>query len=695
MLAIRNRTHRSSSTAHDRHRTQQRARSRTARAALGARRLGRTWAVALVALTAAAVAIPASAAAVPVHGATYYVSTHGNDRANGRSMHHAFASIQKCADVMVAGDTCVIGSGTYHETVTPKASGTSLAPITYTAARGAKVTVSGADTVRGWRRVTASDVNTLSAVDPYVVGSAFSQAVDDGDVYSVAIDLGDDVSPVQVFTDGAMDVEAQWPYPGTDPVRPTTVERAAAGSTGATLVDPALTQPAGYWDGARVLTSYWYATETGTVVGSSTGSLTLDVAPACVHTIEPNQTRYSLAGQIAELSHSGEWYYDATAKRLYLDSQDSPMRHHIEAKQRQLGFDLTASSYTTVKNVHLFGTSMTTGDDSRDVTLDSIDGTYLSQYTDITQGATNCGTTVNRGITDTGIVVKGIGNTVKNSTLSLSAGNGIALLGYGNTATNNVISDVDYAGTYAAGIAVQGFGQTVTHNTISKVGRSGINLQWTLPYGATAGTADRIAYNDISEYGNLSLDTAAVYTCCGASMAGTSIDHNLLHDATPAIGTSETFAMAGVYADNGQSDLTIANNVGWNNPTQTVMLNGLGSGSLNNSVYNNTGGVYMMYVKGAGESTGTVVENNIGALVGTTDATDGGMVLTNNMGSDVDPLFTDPAKNDYTLQAGSPARNAAIPIAGITDGSTDPVPSLGAYQYGARKWAAGATRSRR
>ena len=79
-------------------------------------------------------------------------------------------------------------------------------------------------------------------------------------------------------------------------------------------------------------------------------------------------------------------------------------------------------------------------------------------------------------------------------------------------------------------------------------------------------------------------------------------------------------------------------------------------------------------------------------MVGTTDATNGGMVLTNNMGSDIDPLFTDPAHNDYTLQAGSPARNAAIPLPGINDGSTDPIPSLGAYQYGAPRWTAGAER---
>jgi hypothetical protein len=638
----------------------------------------------------AALVAPAAAVAAPAAGTVYYVSPVGTDHADGRSEHRAFRHIQHCADVMVAGDTCRILTGDYHETVTPAGSGTADAPITYEAAPGAHVTVSGTERVRGWAKATAKTVSTIAEQNPFVTGSAFSQAVADGHIYRTDVDLGDDVSTVQLFTDEQMDVETQWPHPGLDPIHPATIERADAGSADATIVDANLTAAAGYWTGARVLTSYWYATETGTVTDSQVGSVTLDVAPPCVHTIKPDQTRYSLAGQIAELSQPGEWYYDTSSNELYVYSADTPNRHTVEAKRRDFGFDLSNASNTTVRGLSLFATSIQTGDDSTGVVLDGIYGRYLSHYTDITQGATNCGTTVNRGIVDTGLIIKGSGNSVINSRLSLSAGNGIALLGHDNTARNNVIDSVDYMGTYAAGIAVQGYGQTVEHNTISNVGRSGINLQWTVPAGGTP-SADSIAYNDISQYGNLSLDTAAIYTCCGADMMGTSIDHNLLHDATPAAGTTEKFAMAGVYADNGQSNLIIANNVGWNNPTQVVMLNGLGSGSHNNRVYNNTGGLYMMYVKGPDESTGTVMENNIGPIVGSTDATEGGMVLTNNMDSSTDPLFTDAAHHDYTLTAASPARNAAIPIPGITDGSTDPVPSLGAYQYGAPVWTAGAT----
>ncbi|MFI0901351.1 right-handed parallel beta-helix repeat-containing protein [Streptomyces sp. NPDC020983] len=663
-----------------------RSRARTGRGLL-------TAATAAVAVLSVVAAAPPGSAHKYKHRAdvarTFYVSPAGKDAFDGLTTGQPFQHIQKCADVMVAGDTCEIMSGTYPETVVPAHSGSQGLPITYRAAPGAEVTISGASPVTGWSQVTGADVTAIGASDPYAPDSPFSDAVAAGHVWSTGVDLGDDPGTVQVFTDKAMDIEAQWPYPGLDLLDPA-IEHAGPGSADATIADASLTRPAGYWDGARALTGYWYVSATTTVASSAPGSVTLAAAPPCVHKVVPTDTRYSLSGKIGELANPGEWFYDAAAHRLYVYSTDSPALHTVEAKRRQLAFDLTDASYTSVVGLGLFAATITMGPSSTHNTLDTLTGTYLSHYSDITRGATDCGSSVTRGVSDTGIVVNGTYNTVVGSDLSLSAGNGIALAGQNNTATDNIIHDVDYLGTYAAGIAVMGNSQTVMNNTIYRVGRSGINLQWGTTTGLTPGP-DRIAYNDISQYARLSLDTAAVYTCCGADMMGTSVDHNLLHDGTPTPGVT-SFAVAGVYADNGQSDLVIANNVGWNNLQGTVMLNGLGTGSHNNGVYNNTGGMTLFYVKGADQSTGTKIYNNIGRIVGSDGATDGGLVMSANLDPAVDPLFVDAAHHDYRLTEASPARNAAIPLPGVNDGSTDAVPSLGAYQYGAPKWTAGARR---
>ncbi|MFG2218589.1 MULTISPECIES: right-handed parallel beta-helix repeat-containing protein [unclassified Streptomyces] len=644
----------------------------------------------LAVLTVVVAGQPATAHPVKFRtGKTYYVSPSGQDTAGGRSPKAPFRHIQKCADVMVPGDTCLVLSGTYEETVVPARSGTAELPITYRAAPGAKVTVSGASRIGGFDPVTAADVTQIAKSDPFAAKSQFSDAVAAGHIYSTSVDLGADVTTVQVFTDKKMDIEAQWPYPGLDLLDPT-LQYAGEGSADATIADADLTRPAGYWDGARALTGYWYVSATTTVKSSAAGSVTLDAAPPCVHKVVPKETRYALSGKIGELGNPGEWFYDPTAKRLYVYGTDDPDAHTVEAKRRTLGFDLANASHTTIAGIGLFATTIRTGPSSTGVTLDGINGRHLSHYTDITRGATDCGSTVTRGVGDTGIILDGTYNRIVNSDLALSAGNGIALRGQNNTATDNVIHDVDYMGTYAAGIAVQGNSQTVTHNTISRVGRSGINLQWNEVSGLAPGK-DLIAYNDISGYARLSLDVAAIYTCCSAWMMGTSIDHNVLHDPAPAT-TSTTFGISGIYADNGQSDLVIANNVGWGNREGTVMLNGLGTGSHDNSVYNNTGGMTLFYVKEPGQSTGTKIYNNIGTIRGLDGATDGGLVLSNNLPTGVDPLFVDVANHDYRLTAQSPARNQAIPLPGINDGSTDATPSLGAYQYGAPAWTAGARR---
>lgn len=651
-----------------------------------------SWAAAALLASLAMVAVGHPAAAHPVRpqaGTTYYVSPSGRDAAGGKTANSPFRHIQKCADVMVPGDTCLVLSGTYEETVVPARSGSAELPITYRTAPGAEVTVSGASRIGGFDPVTTADVTAIAATDPFAADSEFSDAVADGHIYSTDVDLGPDVTTVQVFTDKRMGVEAQWPYPGLDLLAPS-LQYAGEASADATVADADLTRPAGYWNGARALTGYWYVSATTTVKSSAVGSVTLDAAPPCVHKVVPRETRYALSGKIGELAHPGEWFYDPAAKRLYVYGTEDPDTHTVEAKRRTLGFDLTNTSHTTVDGIGLFATTIATGPSSTGVTLDGIHGQYLSHYTDITRGATDCGSTVTRGVGDSGIILDGTQNKIVNSDLSLSAGNGIALRGQNNTATDNVIHDVDYMGTYAAGIAVQGNSQTVTHNTISRVGRSGINLQWNEVAGLAPGK-DLIAYNDISGYARMSLDVAAIYTCCSAWMMGTSIDHNVLHDPAPAT-TSTTFGISGVYADNGQSDLVIANNVGWGNREGTVMLNGLGTGSHNNGVYNNTGGMTLFYVKEPGQSTGTRIYNNLGTIRGLSGATDGGLVLSNNLPPETDPLFVDAANHDFRLTAESPARNQAIALPGINDGSTDPAPSLGAYQYGAPEWTAGARR---
>lgn len=643
--------------------------------------------VGAVGLTVAGAAL--SAGAMPT---VYYVSTAGSDSAAGDSA-HPFRHIQRCATVMVAGDDCIIATGTYRETVTPAHSGTSSARITYQAAPGATVTIDGTDPVTGWSAVSGSDLAALEAADANLSASPFASAVAGGTVYRASVSLNSSLPGNQVFSDGSAQVEAQWPYPGTDPLSP--AFQWSQGGSANSVSDSALTQPAGYWVGARLSASNWFESGTGTVTASAVGSVTASAFPACV-SLAPvsgqTATHYSLSGRLEELGHAGEWFYDSHASRLYVWSPDgsSPAGHTIEAKQRAVGIDLSGVDYTSLVGLGVRATSVTTSAGSNNDLIDHLTARYVSSYMDLAPDpgmvTTPDGCAVlSAGETTSGIQLAGSANTFTNGTISGSSGNGIVVSGSGNTVTNSTIANVDSGGTYAAGINVLGSNHLISHNTVRNVGRSDLNIDNKVAGSTASGT--RIEYNDFSGYDRLVTDGGAIYICCQVNLAGTTVHHNLLHDAAvPAGNYPNAFTETGAYFDNGTYNVTAYDNVGWNNPTGTVAINSDSFGSSGNIIDNTTNA----YGSGKAVSLyGAFSSSQVTNSIGTVD-TPGGVTVSNTLPGSTDPLFVNPSAHDYRLQASSPARNAGALRSPATDGYIDPAPSEGAYQYGVAPWSAGA-----
>jgi hypothetical protein len=73
---------------------------------------------------------------------SYYVSVSGNDANNG-SLSAPFKTIQKCINVAVAGNACLVRAGTYNENLIINKSGTSSSPITLASYKGESVTING------------------------------------------------------------------------------------------------------------------------------------------------------------------------------------------------------------------------------------------------------------------------------------------------------------------------------------------------------------------------------------------------------------------------------------------------------------------------------------------------------------------------------------------------------------------------
>ena len=93
-------------------------------------------------------------AAGSLKSATFHVAQQAPNAAdnNPGTEQRPWNTISKAASALQPGDTVVVHTGVYRETVTPLHSGTELAPITYGAAPDEKVIVTGADLITGWQR---------------------------------------------------------------------------------------------------------------------------------------------------------------------------------------------------------------------------------------------------------------------------------------------------------------------------------------------------------------------------------------------------------------------------------------------------------------------------------------------------------------------------------------------------------------
>lgn len=608
----------------------------------------------------------AQAAGAAGPGRTYHVAPSGSDRASG-SEKAPLRTIGDCLSRVRPGDTCLLHGGTYREQVNPP-SGTKDAPITIAAYGDGPVTVDGTERVTGWK--------------------------DAGDgLVAADTDLPLDPDFNAVFVDDDRASEGRWPNSGPDPLNTTWAE-ADATSTDQHIDDPDL--PNADWTGATV--HLWagsnpWAQQTGTVTATAPGKLDFKggnyrCPPLCMG--NQNYRNYYLVGSKAALDQPGEWYYDESAKRLYMVPPKGGIAGHtVSAKHRLWGVDLSKSSYVTVRGLNLWGTSLRTGNDSKGVTVDRLRATFVSEFSTLPMPPDSDlaippfeGHIVASRILDSGVQILGSGNTLKNSEISRSAGNGVLLRGSGNTVTNNYIHDVGWMGSYTPGIEINGSDQTVTHNTIRRTGRASIDTAWQLNGPEYHG--NRIAYNDMSEAMRTSRDGSPLYVCCSLNGTGTSIDHNTSHDADGQVG---------FYVDNYSGYFKLHHNVAWNTGARGTFFNGHTGPSIANEDHNSSYGVGIgensVRLSGATDASGSYFSNIIGPKpISVSQTGDPLPVVRSNLISE-QPGYTDAVNGELWLTAGSPAIDAGETIDGITTDVRGSAPDLGAYEYGAPIWSTG------
>ena len=211
--------------------------------------------------------------------------------------------------------------------------------------------------------------------------------------------------------------------------------------------------------------------------------------------------------------------------------------------------------------------------------LDGIDAQYVSHFTTLPAPAE-----WDSHLTDTGIVIDGSGNTLQDSTIAYSAGDGVALMGTNNVTRNSLIHHTGYMGAYSSGINMLGPDNAIANDTIYTSGR----FQVYLNNAIAPNDNDNIGFNNLFEGMLLTVDGGEIYTDNNA--AGAQIHHNWIHDTwSPVAPAPGDYPHSGAYLDLDASGYSVYQNVLWNNQYGNVFLHGADSTTPNgNNVYNNS-----------------------------------------------------------------------------------------------------------
>lgn len=622
------------------------------------------------------------------HAAEYVVSVREGDDGSPGTRDRPFRTMQRAADVMVAGDICIVRAGTYRETVKVKRSGEPGKPIRFQAAAGATVVLDGTEPVTGqWR--------------PFRDG-----------IYQ--IDLDD--TPEQLFVDRKMMMEARWPNRRLEElwVRDKWAH-AASGSRKDLMICKELPDTGIDWTGAvaalNIGPQYCSFVRVVTKHKKGDANFEYELKRRMMDGKDDGPTwandRFYLFGKLEALDAPGEWFHDAATKRLYLRCEDdrAPSEHTVAYKKRDLAFNLRNCSHVEIRGFRFFATTFALKGCHHCVVENCqlLFPTFSRMLEDL--GPKDA----RRSITTT--EVRGDHNTIRKVSVGFSNTRGILVRGRHNLVENCIVHDVNWVGTFSyAGISAIGRNNTKTegkdtpkenlnvvrHCTVYGVGNVGIYYAW---------HKNIIEYNHVYDTGRACHDIAAIHTGSPRTF-GSVAHHNWVHDSTGL----------GMRGDDQTRGLTFHHNVVWNCRRGFIMKGN------HNTCYNNT----VLVDPDSPTATGSIVMakrpepkkwwtkfetlkiqnvdslvcNNASYLVagrgGALPETD--KVFANaTLPKDLSTIFVNASPEalrdgtfDLRPREGSPLIDAGRQVPGVTETFVGKAPDAGAYEFGGENWRAGA-----
>ncbi|MGJ8693189.1 MAG: right-handed parallel beta-helix repeat-containing protein [Thalassotalea sp.] len=589
--------------------------------------------------------------------ADIYVSKTGNDDADG-SLATPYLSINKAAQIAVAGDTVFIREGTYNETLKPSNSGAENSPITFQSYENEKVIITAMETVNGWQ---------LDQANIYVA--------------DITNSLGQLNFIMQAST--AMDL-ARWPNNTVgDPYAQNTQNTLRnTGGSGADVINAYLDYssgiPAGDWSKGGSVHFYgdkpgsgWTTWRSFITSNTSTRvSFSLDKNPSWIRTFHApvDKGDFFLQGIKEAIDYQNEWYLNEDANKLYVQLPDgvAPAQDQIQMRKRITTINLNSRNYIHIKNLAVFGGSIEITNGASNNHIYGITSLYGNNTLGVVSGFAANSQSINiRG---------GSNNIIEKSEIGFGSGTGIYDSGNHTQIINSYIHDFNYLGNYDAIINARGGNNTkLLNNVITRAGRDAIQ-----GFNRNA----EYAYNDIS-YSNLIADDCGLFYTVGGPHNSV-IHHNWFHDAYSS-GTKKK--ATAIYLDNDAEGYDVHHNVIWNTEWSNIQINWSGK-DLN--IYNNTlwnGSTTM----GAWHKDGTAFSNvNVWNNISDKNSWEPQSDKQNNL-TLASTTFADFSNQDFRLAQNSDAIDQGKIIPDITSDVVDGKPDVGAYERGGdnANWVAG------
>jgi len=487
----------------------------------------------------------------------YYVSsTSGNNSSSGTST-QPFQTVQKCANVARAGDTCNIGAGTYREQVSLVNSGNSSAPITFTGVPGA--IISGTNLVTGWTQYS-------------------------GNIY--VANVGNISPPTQLYVDGQYYNIAHYPVSGY-------LTATSNSSNFTSIIDSNLTLSSAQIVGATVNTkSDSWSIDTSTATAYANNTITLDDFVTL-----QMRTKYGffLSNMFWMMTYPGSWYYNSSTGKIYLwtTSSDNPNNHTVEISSRPSGIVDNAKSYITIQNLAIANA------DQYDVSINGASNVTLNNLS-VSGGQMGI---QSYNMTNSLVENNNIQNTVTNGAFLNNSSNDNFL----NNSINNA-GNVGLPVTLIGSIQVSSGSSNVTisGNTITNSGYDGI---W------FAGNGINIQNNTIDNSCLVLDDCAGIYTSSSynkgwrSTISGNTVTNSMGNFS----GTAYTYTQAhGIYLDDLSNGYTVSNNKVYNTDYGIYVHSGFNNTITGNKIYGAR--MYGFFLNEAGSATGEVlgvVHNNV------------------------------------------------------------------------------------